>query len=92
MGRISFGGAGGVSSARAGARAASALKFANEFEKRYVKQDEYEDRDIIKSLTLGWDLLTILPQTELKRVKTEYIEKYMKDTKMVENEKAEYSS
>ncbi|MBN1494926.1 V-type ATP synthase subunit B [Candidatus Peregrinibacteria bacterium] len=53
------------------------LKFANEFEKTYVKQEEYEDRNIIKSLTMGWELLKILPETELKRVKAEHIEKYM---------------
>ncbi|MBU1446589.1 V-type ATP synthase subunit B, partial [Patescibacteria group bacterium] len=52
------------------------LQFANQFEDRYVRQNEYEERDIIKSLTLGWELLSILPKTELKRIKPEYIEKY----------------
>ena len=35
-----------------------------------------EDRSIVETLDLGWKLLTILPKTELKRVKDEFIEKY----------------
>lgn len=53
------------------------LKFANKFEDIYVRQSENEDRDIIKSLSLGWELLKILPKAELKRVKEEHIAKYM---------------
>ena len=56
----------------------SFLKFANEFEDKYVRQAESEDRDIIKSLTMGWELLKLLPENELKRVKPEHIEKYMR--------------
>jgi V/A-type H+/Na+-transporting ATPase subunit B len=52
-------------------------KFADEFEKRYVSQGENENRDIIETLTLGWELLSILPRSELKRIRDEYIEKYM---------------
>ena len=52
-------------------------KFADEFERRYVSQGENENRDIMETLTLGWELLSILPKSELKRVKDEYIEKYM---------------
>ncbi len=52
-------------------------KFADEFEKRYVSQGENEDRSILQTLTIGWELLSILPRAELKRVKDEYIEKYM---------------
>ncbi len=52
-------------------------KFAAEFEQRYVAQGENEDRSIIDTLTLGWELLSILPRNELKRVKDEYIDKYM---------------
>jgi len=53
------------------------MKFANEFEDKYIRQGEHEDRDIIKSLQIGWDLLKLLPKSELKRVKAEQIEKYM---------------
>ncbi|MFH1410045.1 MAG: V-type ATP synthase subunit B [Patescibacteria group bacterium] len=54
------------------------MKVAEAFEDQYIRQGEHEDRDIIKSLTIGWDLLTILPREELKRVKEEHIAKYMK--------------
>lgn len=52
-------------------------KFAEEFEKRYVSQGNGVNRSIEETLDLGWELLSILPITELKRVKTEYIEKYL---------------
>ena len=52
--------------------------FADEFEKRYVAQGQYESRTIEQTLDLGWELLGILPVTELKRIKPEYIEKYRK--------------
>ncbi|AEE92202.1 MAG: V-type ATP synthase subunit B [Tepidanaerobacter acetatoxydans] len=52
-------------------------KFADEFEKRYVSQGENEDRSIEETLNLGWELLTILPKAELKRVRDEYIDKYL---------------
>jgi len=54
------------------------MKFAEGFEDKYIRQGEHEDRDIIKSLTIGWELLKILPKAELKRVKPEHIEKYLK--------------
>lgn len=52
-------------------------KFADEFEKRYVTQGENEDRSIEETLTLGWELLSILPRVELKRIKDAYIDKYL---------------
>ena len=51
-------------------------KFADEFEKRYVNQGYEENRSIQETLHLGWELLSILPKSELKRIKPEYIEKY----------------
>lgn len=51
-------------------------KFADEFEKRYVNQGYDENRSIEDTLNLGWELLSILPKTELKRIKPEYIDKY----------------
>lgn len=54
-------------------------KFADEFEKHYVSQGENENRSIEETLNLGWELLTILPKAELKRVRDEYIEKYLPD-------------
>ncbi|MEF3244917.1 MAG: V-type ATP synthase subunit B [Caldisericaceae bacterium] len=54
------------------------VKFADEFEKRFVQQGLNEDRSIEETLDLGWKLLSILPIEELKRVKPEFIEKYLK--------------
>ena len=54
------------------------LKFADEFEKRFIQQDFYEDRHIEETLSIGWDLLSILPEAELKRIKEDYIKKYLK--------------
>ena len=51
-------------------------KFADEFEKRYVAQGNEENRSIFETLDLGWELLSILPKSELKRIKPEFIEKY----------------
>ena len=53
-------------------------KFADEFEKRYVAQGPDENRSIEETLDLGWELLSILPKTELKRIKPEFIDKYLK--------------
>lgn len=52
-------------------------KFATEFEDRYVRQGEYTNRTIEETLALGWELLTMVPVKELKRVKDKYIEKYL---------------
>ncbi|MCL2375265.1 MAG: V-type ATP synthase subunit B [Firmicutes bacterium] len=51
-------------------------RFAEEFEKRYIAQGFTKDRNINDTLDLGWELLRILPKTELKRIKSEFIEKY----------------
>lgn len=51
-------------------------KFSDEFELRYVSQGYQTNRTIEETLDLGWELLSILPQTELKRIKPEYVEKY----------------
>ena len=52
-------------------------KFADEFEKEYVGQGQETNRDIEETLNLGWKLLSILPESELKRVKPEHIAKYL---------------
>jgi V/A-type H+-transporting ATPase subunit B len=54
------------------------LKFAKEFEDKFIKQAETSERSIEESLDLGWNLLSILPESELKRVKKEEIEKYLR--------------
>ncbi|MCD8307055.1 MAG: V-type ATP synthase subunit B [Clostridia bacterium] len=52
-------------------------KFADEFEKVYVSQGFDTDRSIEETLDLGWKLLKILPVGELKRIKQQYIDKYL---------------
>ena len=53
-------------------------KFSEEFENLYVSQGYNADRTIEETLDIGWKLLSILPTTELKRIRPEYIEKYLK--------------
>jgi len=52
-------------------------KFADEFEKRYVSQGYETNRSIEETLDLGWELLSILPRSELKRIKSDMIDKYL---------------
>ncbi len=52
-------------------------KFADAFENEYVSQGFEEDRSIGKTLEIGWELLAILPRGELKRIKDEYLDKYL---------------
>ena len=55
-------------------------KFADAFEQRYVNQGNNTNRTIEDTLNLGWELLSLLPRTELKRIKPELIKKYMPET------------
>ncbi|WP_461462624.1 V-type ATP synthase subunit B [Methanobrevibacter sp.] len=57
----------------------SFLKFADEFENRFVTQTKDEDRSIEETLDLGWDMFRILPRSELKRVKDEFVAEHLKD-------------
>lgn len=52
------------------------LQFANAFESRFVQQGESEERSIIETLDLAWELLSLLPADELSRVSEAEIEKY----------------
>ena len=52
------------------------LKFADNFEERFVRQPESEERLVIKSLEIGWDLLRSIPRQELKRIREDYLNKY----------------
>ncbi len=52
-------------------------KFAEAFEKQYISQGFTTNRSIEETLDLGWELLKILPRSELKRIKEKYIEKYL---------------
>jgi len=60
------------------------LLFANRFEQEFVQQGEYEDRSIEKTLEIGWSLLAELPRLELKRIKDEYLDKYLPEKSKAE--------
>ena len=51
-------------------------QFADEFESRYINQGFYENRTIEQTLDIGWQLLSILPKSEMKRIKPHILEKY----------------
>jgi V/A-type H+-transporting ATPase subunit B len=52
-------------------------QFADDFEARYVSQGEDENRSIEQTLDLGWELLSVFPTGELKRIRQEWIDKYL---------------
>jgi V/A-type H+-transporting ATPase subunit B len=52
------------------------LAFADDFEAKFITQSRDEDRTIQETLDLGWQLLSLLPEAELKRVRAEHIPKY----------------
>jgi V/A-type H+-transporting ATPase subunit B len=52
------------------------LDFADRFEQEFVKQGSYENRSIEQTLDIAWDLLSMLPEDDLIRVRETYINKY----------------
>ncbi len=50
--------------------------FADAFETRYVSQGYQTDRSIEETLSIGWELLRMLPRTELKRIDEKYLDLY----------------
>ncbi len=52
------------------------LELSDRFEREFVAQSRDEDRSIERTLEIGWDLLSVLPERELKRIKKEYIEEF----------------
>jgi V/A-type H+-transporting ATPase subunit B len=57
------------------------LRFASSFENKFVRQSEDENRSITQTLELGWELLSMIPRQELKRIREEYLDKYYKQVK-----------
>ncbi len=51
------------------------LRFADEFEENFLNQGD-QNRDIEETFEIGWNLLALLPSSEIKRIKTEYIQRY----------------
>ncbi|MDI3280294.1 MAG: V-type ATP synthase subunit B [Bacillota bacterium] len=52
-------------------------RFADAFEDQYVRQGVEENRSIEETLDLGWKLLALLPRRELKRIRDEYLDRYL---------------
>ncbi|HOP86533.1 MAG TPA: V-type ATP synthase subunit B [Syntrophorhabdaceae bacterium] len=53
------------------------VKFADEFEDKFVRQGENENRSIEESMRIGWELLSMLPRGELKRIREKFLDKYL---------------
>jgi V/A-type H+-transporting ATPase subunit B len=53
------------------------MAFGESFERGFVQQALDENRSIEETLTIGWNLLKAIPRTEIKRIRDEYIDKYM---------------
>ena len=56
------------------------LVFGREFERRFVGQDIHDNRNIIRTLDIGWQLLGLLPREELDRIDTKVLDQYYKPT------------
>ena len=68
------------------------LKFAEQFEARFVRQKRDEDRNIAETLDLGWDLMGKIPEKDLTRISPELRKKYYKakvEEKEISEEKKE---
>jgi FAD/FMN-containing dehydrogenase len=68
---------GGTSLAGQAVNEAVVLDFTRQFEKKFVQQGSHENRTIEDSLSIAWDLLSILPEDELIRIDPEIREKYL---------------
>ena len=56
------------------------LVFGKEFENRFVGQGNHANRNIIETLTIGWELLGLLPRSELDRIDTKVLDQYYMPT------------
>jgi V/A-type H+/Na+-transporting ATPase subunit B len=65
------------------------LAIANNFERKFVNQGIDENRSIEQTLSIGWELLSDLPESEMKRIKPEFIAKYRKKSIIQDQEEEE---
>lgn len=56
------------------------VAFADAFEDRFIRQDAHEERSVERTLEIGWELVRLLPRAELKRIKDEYVLRYLKES------------
>jgi len=54
------------------------LRFGDEFEQRFINQGKDENRTIEETLEIAWDILSILPEEDLTRIRREFLDKYLK--------------
>ena len=52
------------------------LEFGRAFEERFIGQDTHENRTIIDTLNIGWELLGMLPREELDRIDTKILDEF----------------
>ena len=50
--------------------------FSDAFEEKYVNQGYSTDRPIEETLSIGWELLRMLPRSELKRISDKWLDEY----------------
>ena len=60
------------------------LEFGKAFETRFVGQDVHENRSILDTLSIGWELLGMLPREELDRIDTKILDQYYKPAEAAE--------
>jgi V/A-type H+-transporting ATPase subunit B len=53
------------------------VAFADAFEDRFIRQGPHEERSVEETLAIGWELAALLPRAELKRIKDEFVAKYL---------------
>ena len=61
------------------------LVFGSEFENRFIGQGKDENRTILDTLTIAWNLLGLIPRSELDRIDTKVLDVYYKPMKLTEN-------
>jgi V/A-type H+-transporting ATPase subunit B len=52
-------------------------RFAEAFERQYIQQNEHDNRTIEETLDLGWKLLSMIPTSELKRIRPQYLQEFL---------------
>jgi len=60
------------------------MEFGEEFEQKFLRQSEFENRSIEQTLDLGWKVITALPKEELHRLTEEELKTYYHERKVVE--------
>ncbi|MEG2870761.1 MAG: V-type ATP synthase subunit B, partial [Clostridium sp.] len=61
------------------------LEFGKAFEQQFIGQDPHENRSIIQTLDIGWQLLGMMPRSELDRIDTKVLDQYYKEAAVRES-------